>query len=224
MQPLYNKFSDYIKTLNSREKVLVLLVAIAVVYAIWDYFIFNFVNTQHEQYEAEIKRTESDLVGIDQQLANITAEITANGTPNLDLKANIATIEQEIKQTEERLAKTFESLVPPKEVTNFIRSLLLENNGLELIALKNDPVQVINLKEDAPGSNDSSESARLYQHATNIKLEGDYISLHEYLSKLEQSKWTLYWDQLEYKVTTYPKAEITLRVYTLSTTEYWLGL
>jgi len=224
MAELYQKFSDYLKTLSPREKVLLLLVAIATLYATWDYFFFNFVNTQHKQYASQIRSVESEIDEIDEQLANVTEQLVINGTPNLDLKANIAVTERQIKKTEESLAETFKSLVPPKQVTNFIRSLLLENNDLELVALKNDPVQVINLKEEAPTSEDDSDSARLYQHATNIQLKGDYISLHNYLSKLEQSNWTLYWDQLEYKVTTYPEAEIRLRVYTLSTNEHWLGL
>jgi MSHA biogenesis protein MshJ len=95
---------------------------------------------------------------------------------------------------------------------------------MKLIALNNEPVEVIKLNLPSGDESQQNDSARLYQHATNIKLTGDYVSLYNYLIELEQSEWTLYWDQLQYQVTTYPNAEIMLRIYTLSTDEHWLGL
>ena len=68
------------------------------------------------------------------------------------------------------------------------------------------------------------EIALLYEHATTIKLAGGYQQLYQYLTALEDSEWELFWDQLEYKVTEYPYAEITIRVHTISADEHWIGL
>jgi len=64
----------------------------------------------------------------------------------------------------------------------------------------------------------------LYQHTETIKLSGNYQQLYQYLLALEQSKWRLFWEQLHYKVTEYPMAEITIQVHTISTDEHWIGM
>ncbi len=225
---LYQKFNDYLASLSLREKVLLLFVGIAAIYAIWDLVFFAAYTKQQKATSSQIEKIKSEEAELNTQIAEIIAKLAEQGNPNALLKQNITDTQAELVTIENKLSDTFESLVPPKEVTNFIRSLLLENSNLELIHLKNEPVQVIDLSEDKPSKPQQAEnnqkSARLFEHATDIKLIGDYLSLHKYLTQLEQSKWGLYWDQLEYKVTAYPNAEISLRVYTLSTDEHWLGL
>lgn len=224
MSQLYAKFDTFLKALTLREKLLMLFVGIATMYATWDAVFFGIFNKTHQQYMSKIDDVENELLNVDKQLNELTSQFIATGNPNQQLKLAINESNQHLQELEQSLSATFESLVPPKEVTNFIRSLLLENSGLKLIALNNEPVEVINLNLQAADKSQQNDSARLYQHATNIKLSGDYVALYNYLIKLEQSEWTLYWDQLQYQVTTYPNAEITLRIYTLSTDEHWLGL
>jgi MSHA biogenesis protein MshJ len=224
MSQLYAKFDTFLKALTLREKLLMLFVGIATMYATWDAVFFGIFNKTHQQYMSKIDDVENELLNVDKQLNELTSQFIATGNPNQQLKLAINESSQHLQELEQSLSATFESLVPPKEVTNFIRSLLLENSGLKLIALNNEPVEVINLNLQPADKSQQNDSARLYQHATNIKLSGDYVALYNYLIKLEQSEWTLYWDQLQYQVTTYPNAEITLRIYTLSTDEHWLGL
>lgn len=226
MSQLYTKFSEYLKTLSLREKILMLLVGIVIMYAAWDAVFFGIFNKTHQQYASQIDEVENELFQVDEQLNELTSQLFVAGNPNQQLKLAINESNQQIEELEQALSATFDSLVPPTEVTRFIRSLLLENTSLKLIALNNEPVEVINLTAQSMESPDTdpNATARLYQHATNIKLTGDYVSLYNYLIELEQSEWTLYWDQLQYQVTTYPNAEIMLRIYTLSTDEHWLGL
>jgi MSHA biogenesis protein MshJ len=224
MSQLYSKFSKYLKTLTLREKVLMLFVGIAIMYATWDAVFFGIFNKSHQQYVSQIDDVENELLNVDRQLKELTSQFIAAGNPNERLKLAITESNQHLQELEQALSTTFESLVPPTEVTSFIRSLLLENSGMKLIALNNEPVEVIKLNLPSEDESQQNDSARLYQHATNIKLTGDYVSLYNYLIELEQSEWTLYWDQLQYQVTTYPNAEIMLRIYTLSTDEHWLGL
>ncbi len=60
------------------------------------------------------------------------------------------------------------------------------------------------------------KTVRLFRHGVNLKFSGTYQEVLRYISKLEQGKWRFYWASLGYKVQLYPKAEIDLQVYTLS--------
>ena len=44
-----------------------------------------------------------------------------------------------------------------------------------------------------------------------------------YLQKLEQLPWKFYWQHFDYEVQQYPRALITLNIYTLSTSKWWIG-
>ncbi|MDQ7072788.1 MAG: hypothetical protein Q9N32_03805 [Gammaproteobacteria bacterium] len=113
-------------------------------------------------------------------------------------------------------------LVPPTKITELLRNLLLKTNGLKLISLNNEPVKKVILSKN--DINTSEPESLLYEHATIIKLTGNYQQLYQYLLSLEQSDWGLFWDKMHYTVTDYPQAEISLRVHTISTNKYWIGL
>ena len=49
-----------------------------------------------------------------------------------------------------------------------------------------------------------------------MTFEGDFFNTLNYLQALEKTSWPIFWDQLTYTVTEYPKAKIVLRVHTLS--------
>ncbi len=227
MNDLYQKFNDYLRSLSLRERVLMLLVGIAVIYLVWDMLFFSAYTKQQQAADSKIEQAQSEVAEIDLEIAEVTTQLIEQGNPNQTLKNDIDSVTNDIADVEAQLTDTFNSLVPPKEVTDFIRSLMLKNTNIELLGLNNEPVQVIEIAKQDNNSANSSEqqnSARLYKHATSIKLKTDYVSLYTYLTELEQSEWTLYWDQLQYTVDEYPFAEVTLRVYTLSTDEHWLGL
>ncbi len=63
----------------------------------------------------------------------------------------------------------------------------------------------------------------VYKHTVVLALEGSYFNVITYLKSLENLPWKIYWHELDYSVTDYPKAEVLLEVYTLSTEEGFIG-
>ena len=57
-----------------------------------------------------------------------------------------------------------------------------------------------------------------------IRIEGRFVDLLAYLERLEAAPQKLLWGGLSYRVVDYPKAEMTLTVYTLGTEQTWLAL
>ena len=64
----------------------------------------------------------------------------------------------------------------------------------------------------------------LYQNPVELKVLGDFSKLGEFLVLLEKLEWRFYWQSLDYKVVNYPKAEMTLYLYSLSADSGWLGV
>jgi len=218
--------SSYLVALNLRERVLVLLVAIAVIYAIWDGV---FLSKQEQHYQSLLsqqqvltkQKQEHEL-----KLAQTTAKLIANQRTVEQKKSAIIQAKQHLQQTVTQLDSVLNKLVPPTKITELLRNLLLQTHGLKLVSLNNEPVETISFaEEDAPKSDPKNNiKTLLYKHSTTLKLSGNYQQLYQYLSALESSEWGLYWNELHYEVIDYPQAEITIRVHTISTNEYWIGL
>jgi MSHA biogenesis protein MshJ len=64
----------------------------------------------------------------------------------------------------------------------------------------------------------------LYEHDVKLVLQGGYFDTLAYISALEERAATLTLSLLDYRVETYPRAEITLQVSTLSLDPEWLAL
>ncbi|WP_019605400.1 hypothetical protein [Teredinibacter turnerae] len=59
--------------------------------------------------------------------------------------------------------------------------------------------------------------AGVYRHSVRLRLHGTYFSVVDFLTRLEKLEWNFYWEFIEYKVDAYPRGDVTLEVYTLST-------
>lgn len=63
----------------------------------------------------------------------------------------------------------------------------------------------------------------VFKHSVTVSFEGNYLAVIRYLKSLEELEWKVYWQKLDYKVESFPRALITLEVFTLSTQQGVLG-
>ncbi|OUR72047.1 hypothetical protein A9Q92_07740 [Methylophaga sp. 42_8_T64] len=219
MDKTITALSNYLDGLTLREKLLFVFVFIAVVYSAWDAFFFSSYSEQQQQIHTESLATQTQqqetILAI--QLAQIEL---SKADPNIKINQQIKDAQLALSDAQQQLNAKLDKLVPPTQITNLLRSLLEKTQGISLVSLENEPVSTITLNT----AEEDEVQTVLYEHATKLNLRGSYQQLHKYLQALESSDWGLFWDQLDYTVKDYPDAEISLRVHTISTDEYWIGL
>lgn len=222
IKPLIN----YIHSLTVRERILLTGVICTLIYLVADSFILSKQEQTYKQQLAQLQQLNQLQQDNDLAIVEISAQLSKQNKEQQQLKQNITLTQQQLLQQDQLLTDYLQKLVPPTQITTLLRSLLLEQgDGLHLISLNNEPVESISLNELTNTEKTSeNDDAVLYQHAATVKLVGTYQQLYQYITMLEQSPWQLFWDQLDYKVTQYPHAEIVLRVHTISSNEYWIGL
>ena len=148
--------------------------------------------------------------------------------PDAAAKAELVTLTAEQQRLDEELRRIGTALVRPEEMNGLLESLLARHSGLRLLSLKTlAPQSVLGDKESTADKATGKPVARkfdLYRHGVEIRLEGNYAELQAYLAQLEQLQQRLLWGQLQYRVIEYPRAEMSLMVYTLSADRTWLAL
>lgn len=70
----------------------------------------------------------------------------------------------------------------------------------------------------------AEEAPLLYQHRTTLMVRGRYSNVQQLLKELEQLPWLVQWQQLDYQVTDYPMADISIEFITVSENENFIQL
>jgi MSHA biogenesis protein MshJ len=64
----------------------------------------------------------------------------------------------------------------------------------------------------------------LYRHGVQVTVRGNYLDMIDYMATLESLPTQLFWGQADFAVEDYPRAHVTLTLYTLSLDPKWLKL
>lgn len=227
MNVYFKVLTEYLHNVSLRERVLFLLILCTVIFFIGDAMLLG----RYDKPLKNLKNQQNNLAleqqNIDSEIKLSTIKLAKTKSAHKHLKQIITDTESLLKQKTLKIENKLNKLVPPTQITELLRSLLTSDDGLKVLSVKNEPVRniVINITTNEPSaSSDGQKETLLYEHAATIKLSGNYQQLYDYLTALENTGWELFWDTLHYKVISYPNAEITLRVMTISTDKHWIGL
>ena len=160
--------------------------------------------------------------------------------PNLALEVQLKKLLEESQASQNKIDLLTQSLVAPKQMVGLLEKVLTQDKQLKLISLSNLPEEAMSIEgknltntSDASGASDASDAsendtdsneALIYRHTFEIELEATYDSAVSYLKRLDSLPWQLFWQDLKYESTVYPKGRLSLRVYTLSMSQEVLGV
>jgi MSHA biogenesis protein MshJ len=120
------------------------------------------------------------------------------------------------KQLDEKLVK----FIDAKKMPVALSKVLNRSPGVTVVSLTTLPVSVFDLAVDSveQSSPDAIEPEQniFYKQTLEIKLTGSYNAIYQYFLNLEAIQEKFYWSVLTYQVSSYPKAEVTIQIYTVS--------
>jgi len=156
------------------------------------------------------------------------------GNPEVRAAAELAELKQQLNALNERFAALEGELVAPERMAGLLEDLLGHQGGPRLLSLRTLPVTpVLDKKDGAEGGAATSATtaaasakaapvAGLFKHGVEIRLEGGYAELADYLARLEKSPQKLLWSSVSLSAENHPKLVLTLTVFTLSLDSAWL--
>lgn len=185
------------------------------------------------------QRDQTELQQIQSQIALIEARLAVD--PNTALRDQLQRLTESNQQLDRAFAQASLDLVDPQVMVGLLRDMIAEQKNLQLISLQNLPPRVVYSVASADGqANEQTAAAKptagakatanetpvpaIYAHEIQVVLTGDYFSVLDYLQRLESLDARFGWRSIRYEVKTYPHAEATLRVQTLSLNKAWLGV
>jgi MSHA biogenesis protein MshJ len=213
-----------------RERALMIGAIVAVTYLIWNMMLLQPIDKKKLVVLAQERNAKQAITGVEAEITvldNLTKK-----DPDADIRAELEQLQQKLNELDKGLSTMAVGLVKAKDLPVILHEMLSQTQSLQLLSLKTLPVTVIDLKavvdKDASSEQKKSDSAasvtteaqtqtaNLYKHAVEVQFEGTYAATYEFIQSLEKSRSNFYWETLDYRVSDYPKAIMTMRVFTLA--------
>lgn len=240
MKALWLSLLQRIDARSLRERVMLLVVALAAVVALADTLFIDAARRVHSADQARLADAHARLAALQAQEAELRARLAVD--PDAGIKTRLGTLRRELNQADARLAAAVARFISATEMSRVLRALVTRTGGLRLEGLRSLPPSPIDTgaiaaTKDTPGGTTrkagkaSTNAARpndtrtqVWKRSLELQLRGDYGALLAYLRAVEQLPWQLNWDLLSVRSQRYPEAEFTLRLHTLSLEEDWIGV
>lgn len=228
LRDLWQRLAGHYAALSRRERMLLAATLVLAPLLIGESLLLEPQRKRNLARERSIAQQEASMAQMQNQVTLLQQQLQLD--PDAAAKAEITALQAEQQRLEGELMALGTTLVTPREMNGVLERLLARHAGLRLLSLKTlKPESVLATQATPaevapPTARPAGERFDLYRHGLEIRLEGSYAELQAYLEQLEQSPQRLLWQQLHYQVGDYPKAEMTLMVYTLSAERSWLAL
>lgn len=225
----WNRLSGRVDKLNLRERVMILVAALLLVYAAMDTLLIAPVQARRKaamdayaQRQNEINSVTATL----QTLARARSEGPDTAAARLkESRSKLAALEADARELSARL-------MSPERMRDVLQQILARRVGLELMQMKTLPQSAVGLPADAQKSAAPAASAEprgegefpssVYKHGIQLTVRGTYLDLLAYLKEIESLPVRIYWDKLDLSVVEYPVATLRVTLYTVSLDRTWM--
>ncbi|MGD0465282.1 MAG: hypothetical protein ABSA84_01090 [Gammaproteobacteria bacterium] len=206
-----------IDQLALRERILILLSMLAIVYFSWRSVILDNLSSSKQQVSGTASRLRRQIFSLQGQISEVSNSL--NLDPIIRLQEKIDIVQKENVDLQKQLDLMTEGLISPKDMTSLLKLILDKHKGLTVMHVEN-----IKATPVFGGENDNEEKVskealkifQVYKHGIEFVVSGTFFQLRDFLEEAEKLPWKILWEELEYSVAKYPLASIKIVIKTLS--------
>lgn len=236
MNAYWEKLSAKVDALNRRERLLVLLGVIALVWLLMNSMLLAPLSQHKKILNDQLISDRAQRVSMQQQLQLLA------GTPPVDAdvanRSRLEALRNQLQHTNASLDAMQKELVSPDKMAGLLEDILKKNDQLKLISLKTLPAgeaEALNTAESSAASTAPVSATgkavapiagklSVYRHGVELKVQGRYLDLLNYLRTLEKLPWHMLWGNVRLTANAYPQSTLTVTIYTLSLDQAWLSI
>lgn len=209
-EPLITKFS----VMTQREKWLIAIGGAVGVFMLMLTFLLEPAFERQSQQSNQLQSVELAAIRAQGEIARVTNML--KGDPDKDVDEKLTQLQQQSELLDVQLDEIVKNLVTPNQMAELLEQVLASSKNLKLRSLQSLPAEPIM-------SNGQAVNAGYFIHPVRIELSGKYFDIQTYLSTLEAMPVRYFWRSFQYQVDEYPRANLTVVVYTLGTGQEFIG-
>ena len=227
MKQRWLKLAARIDVLTLRQRVGLFAACAFVVLYLFYMLAFEPLLREQGRLRAQINQQRTTMAGID---TNITTLVEAFARdPDALTRERLEAARRATRLLSDSLAAMQKGLVAPEQMAPLLQTILRANGRLQLVSLTTLPVTAVggppaDAAKPAANAPAPALAGLLYRHGVQVTVQGTYLDMIDYMAALERLPTQLFWGPVQLTVEDYPRANVTLTLYTLSLDSKWLKL
>jgi MSHA biogenesis protein MshJ len=199
---------------SAREGLAIYLGGFLILYLIIYIIIFRPSGIHKKELEQQIASLKQQQIDIKQKIFALQ-EMTQS-TLFIQMNAEQKRLIKRIEQLQKRLNNLKPAIFLMDDLPKITKKILSERlSQIKLINLEQLPVETWPAP-DAPVKALLPSTLSGRQHAIQMEFQSDFFSTMHYLKRIEKLSPYVYWDSMDYKVSQYPTADVTIQFHVLS--------
>ncbi|MBU3020629.1 hypothetical protein [Aestuariibacter sp. A3R04] len=212
--------SDKFAGLSTREKAMTLAAGVVLIVLVGFAFFIEPAVKDWQKYRADTVAEKMRQRPLQQRLQ--VYEEALREDQDAALKQELEMLSHTLDELNAAFDAEFAKLVEPAAMGPLIRQVFRHAGALTLDEMTTLPVK--NVVAPKGSEQEASAARSLFQHSIRLTFTGTYFDVQQFIARLEAQTSQFYWQSLDYQVTAYPNASVTMQVYTLSAQEAFIGV
>ncbi|MBV2130451.1 hypothetical protein [Arsukibacterium indicum] len=213
----WQQLNQRYQALQLREKRLIFFGSVILVFWLLLMYLLEPAWQQQQQLTGQQQKLRLQQQQIQQQLELLQLQLAVD--IEQPLRDEIASLGQQQTELSTQRRNQSSLFIGAEQMLALLREILAKSQQLQLRSLSTSAAVPVVLTGQL-----ADEAPLLYQHKTTLVVRGTYQHVQQLLGELEQLPWLVQWQQLDYQVTDYPLADISLEFITVSENENFIQL
>jgi MSHA biogenesis protein MshJ len=237
MKQYWQRMVLRIDVLSLRERAIIFAMAALALIVLVNTVLLEPQFAKQKLLSERIKQDQEKIAGIQTEIQQKVRSQAID--PDAAERTRLQALQQRSAQMQGAMRDVQKGLVSPDKMSELLESILKQNGRLHLVSLKTLPVTGLNelVSESktagektaaataSPAKQESQPAAGyVYRHGVEVMVQGGYLDMMNYMAALEAMPWQLFWGRAMLSVDEYPKATLTLTLFTLSLDKAWLNI
>jgi MSHA biogenesis protein MshJ len=221
MKQPWTKLAGRFDTLQPRERLMVFVAGVTIIAGLGFVLAIDGALAKHKILATNAEKQRTDLAQLQKQNAELSRLLTQD--PDAEGRKRVDDLRHRLGSYDNELRGVQQGLVPPKQMVKMLEDMLNRDSRVRLVKLHTLPVAALVEPAGATAGKSAVPAKNLvYKHGIELTVEGGYLDLLEYQSRLEKLPWHMFFARASVNSVDYPKVLMTITLYTLSLEEAWL--
>ena len=213
----WQQLNQRYQALQLREKRLIFFGSVILIFWLLLMYLLEPAWREQQQLAGQQQKFRLQQQQVQQQLELLQLQLAID--IEQPLRDEIAGLNQQQLQLTAKRQSQSSLFIGAEQMLALLREILAKSQQLKLKSLSTSAAVPVVLAGQL-----ADEAPLLYQHRTTLVVSGTYPHVQQLLTELEQLPWLVQWQQLNYQVTDYPLADISIEFITVSENENFIQL
>jgi MSHA biogenesis protein MshJ len=213
----WQQLNQRYQALQLREKRLIFFGSVILIFWLLLMYLLEPAWQQQQQLTGQQQKFRLQQQQVKQQLELLQLQLAVD--IEQPLRDEIAGLNQQQSALAAQRQSQSSLFIGAEQMLALLREILSKSQQVKLKSLSTSAAVPVVLAGQL-----ADEAPLLYQHKTTLIVSGTYRNVQKLLRELEQLPWLVQWQQLDYQVTDYPLADISIEFITVSENENFIQL